>query len=247
MSGKLILLSGPSCVGKGPLTRKLTLFFPEICTEWRHLTLFNSRSPRPGEVEGRDYHFRSRDEIDRLRKDPEFRVFEVRADLQALYLQDVRKNLAEGDLYFEGNPFVGSYLLDIAVKENIESLNVFLSPLSMKELRFLKSQSPSLDLPSLIADVMRRKLLRRTLLQKGIISLPDLEDVEKRAGSAYMEMKEAWKFQAVIPNHDGEDSENWNAFYYPIGDAWRAMISFRDFLLGKGGPEIEKWERDLLP
>ena len=22
-----------------------------------------------------------------------------------------------------------------------------------------------------------------------------------------------------LPNHDGEDSENWDAFYYPIGDA----------------------------
>jgi len=247
MSGKLILLSGPSCVGKGPLTRALSTFFPEICRRWRHLIPYNSRSPRPGELEGRDYHFRSRGEIESMREKPAFRVFEVRADLQALDMKEIRQNLAEGDLFFEGNPFVGTFLLDIAVQEKIECLAVFLSPLSRKEILFLKSQYPPVDLSSLITDVMRRKLLRRTVRQKGIISLPDLQDIEKRAGSSYKEMKEAWKFKAVISNHDGEDSENWNAFYYPVGDAWRTMISFRDLLLGKAGPEIEKWEPDLLP
>ena len=47
----------------------------------------------------------------------------------------------------------------------------------------------------------------------------DLEDIEKRASSAYRELQEAWRFDHVIPNHDGEDSDNWEAFYYLIGDA----------------------------
>ena len=33
----------------------------------------------------------------------------------------------------------------------------------------------------------------------------------------------AHHFQHVIVNHDGEDSENWNAFYFPLGDARRTL------------------------
>jgi hypothetical protein len=63
-------------------------------------------------------------------------------------------------------------------------------------------------LPELVTDVMRRKLLRRTRRQKGELSLSDVENVETRARSAYLELQEAWHFQHVIPNHDGEDSEH---------------------------------------
>jgi len=43
--------------------------------------------------------------------------------------------------------------------------------------------------------------------------------MQESASSAYDEVTEAHYFQYVIPNHDGEDSENWDAFYYPLGDA----------------------------
>jgi guanylate kinase len=50
----------------------------------------------------------------------------------------------------------------------------------------------------------------------------------------------------VIPNHDGEDSENWNAFYYPVGDARRALLALVDLTGGKVSKFVEKWEQDLL-
>ena len=33
-------------------------------------------------------------------------------------------------------------------------------------------------------------------------------------------------------NHDGEDSDNWEAFYYPLGNAHRAPLAFADLLEG---------------
>jgi guanylate kinase len=94
---------------------------------------------------------------------------------------------------------------------------------------------------------MRRKLLRRTSKQKGILSMKDLENIERRASSAYREMQLANHFDYVLPTHDGEDSENWNAFYYPIGDARRALLAFAAILSGHESAYAEKWEQGLLP
>jgi guanylate kinase len=41
-------------------------------------------------------------------------------------------------------------------------------------------------------------------------------------------MKDTHHFDFVIPNHDEEDSEYWNAFYYPIGDARNTLLSVKD-------------------
>jgi len=94
---------------------------------------------------------------------------------------------------------------------------------------------------------MRRKLLRRTRRQKSELSLKDLENIETRAGSAYRELKMACHFDAVLPNHDGEDSENWDAFYYPLGDARQSLLAFVALLRGDSSEWVEKWEPDLLP
>ena len=109
----------------------------------------------------------------------------------------------------------------------------------------LRSQA-SVSLPDLVTDVMRRKLLRRTRRQKGELSQKDLENIEVRASSAYSELKKAHRFQYVIPNHDGEDSENWDAFYYPIGDARRSLNAFVALLAGAATEDIESWDESLL-
>jgi len=243
--GRLIILSGPSCVGKGPLHTAFTKFYPEDAAKLRKLVLYNSRYSRPGETDGKDYHFRSRQEIEGLRERKNFSVLDVRGDLQAVDLNKAEQMLATGDLFFEGNPFVGRKLQE-AFASKVTVLSIFLAPLSHEEITFLQSQERGLSLADFLTDVMRRKLLRRTRRQKGILSLKDLENIERRAVSAYTELKEAWNFEYVIPNHDGEDSENWDAFYYPVGDARKALLAFADLVNGKVSPLVEKWDESLL-
>ena len=62
--GRLIILAGPSCVGKGPLHTAFNNFYPEPAANLQKLVLYNCRSPRPGEIDGKDYYFTSREEID---------------------------------------------------------------------------------------------------------------------------------------------------------------------------------------
>ena len=220
--GRLVILSGPSCVGKSPLAKALAKFSPELRKTLQPLVLFNSRRPRAGEVDGVDYHFRSREQIENLKSKDYFAVLEVRGDLQALDLHELSVSLAKGDVFFEGNAFVGRALQTAPGLAEVNRLSVFISPLSRSEILFLKAAKPGVSLPDFVADVMRRKLLRRTRRQKSELSLRDLEDIENRAFSAYRELKEAYHFQYVIPNHDGEDSENWDAFYYPwVMRGWR--------------------------
>jgi guanylate kinase len=236
--GRLVILSGPSCIGKGSLHAALTRFHPELSVGMEKLVLYNSREPRPGEVDGRDYHFRSRARVEAYRGRANFLVMDVRGDLQALDVAELKRRVGQTDVFFEGNAYIGSALLKI---QSVDRLGIFLSPLSGEELDYLSDGERDVDLEALVTDVMRRKLLRRTQRQKGILSLKDLENVERRARSALCEMREAWKFDYVIANHDGEDSENWDAFYYPVGDARRALNAFVDIIKGYPSSASERW------
>ncbi|MBW2407604.1 MAG: hypothetical protein JRF17_09565, partial [Deltaproteobacteria bacterium] len=151
------------------------------------------------------------------------------------------------DAFFEGNPFIPAKLGELKELQEIPTLKLFLSPLSQEEIVFLKDPQQRTDLEKLLPDIMRRKLLRRTKRQKINLSLKDLENIEQRVASAIVELREAWKFDYVIPTHDGEDSEHWDAFYYPIGDARKALLAFAALLRGETPPGVERWEKDLVP
>ena len=245
-AGRLVILSGPSCVGKSPLHKALGRFYPELSARLHKLVLYNSRSPRPGEIDGKDYHFRTRSQVEALRPDKRHAVLEVRADLQALDVPELESLLQRGDVLFEGNPFVGRSLQTNPQLASVTLLSIFVSPLSKEEIIDLKAPEKNVSLPDLLTDIQRRKLLRRTTQQKIILSLKDLEDIEKRASSAYRELQEAWHFDHVIANHDGEDSDNWEAFYYPIGDARKTLEAFARLLEGSMPPNVEKWDERLL-
>ena len=244
---RLIILSGPSCVGKGPLHHALAVHHPELAEQLALLVLHNSRGPRPGERDGIHYHFRSREEVEQLKSRDGFIVMDVRGDIQALEVRTILEIIESNrNPFYEGNPFIASQLLKHSLLSEIPRLSIFLSPLSAAEFRYLRQPERSVDLASMLTDIMRRKLLRRTLKQKGILAEPDLRNIERRASSAYSEIQLAWQFDHIIPNHDGEDSDHWNAFYYPIGDAFEALQAFATLLQREETPFAEHWEKGFL-
>jgi guanylate kinase len=60
--GKLVVLTGPSGVGKGTLLRSLLERHPEIY----YSVSATTRSPRPGEIDGKDYYFINRSQFEQL-------------------------------------------------------------------------------------------------------------------------------------------------------------------------------------
>lgn len=61
-SPSLMVLAGPSGVGKGTVVRRLREKYPEIVLSVSATT----RQPRPGEIDGVHYHFISQEEFDSL-------------------------------------------------------------------------------------------------------------------------------------------------------------------------------------
>ena len=60
--GLLIILSGPSGAGKGTLCQELLRQMPNM----KYSVSMTTRSPRPGEVEGVHYYFRTREEFESM-------------------------------------------------------------------------------------------------------------------------------------------------------------------------------------
>ncbi|HOB27782.1 MAG TPA: hypothetical protein PKJ07_06540, partial [Bacteroidales bacterium] len=170
---------------------------------------------------------------------------DVRDDIQALDINELVNNLKTNNIVYEGNPFVGCELIKSKLLRDVERLSIFISPLSLEEILFFKNNE-NIILSELITDIMRRKLLKRTQNQKGILSIKDLENIENRAISAYEELKLAINFDFVLPNHDGEDSDHWDTFYYPIGDARKTLMALVDLLENNKSSFAEKWNENLL-
>lgn len=62
MTGALVVVSGPSGVGKSTVVKEVLRQQPD----WWMSVSATTRSPRPGEIDGRDYHFVSQAEFDEL-------------------------------------------------------------------------------------------------------------------------------------------------------------------------------------
>jgi guanylate kinase len=62
MTNQLIVLAGPTAVGKGTVVKHILEHYPNV-----HLSVSaTTRSPRPGEIEGQSYYFLTHEEFDRM-------------------------------------------------------------------------------------------------------------------------------------------------------------------------------------
>ena len=88
-----VILSAPSGAGKTTIAKRLLAARPDI----GYSVSATTRAPRDGEVHGKDYHFLSRDEFERLRGAEEFAEWaEVHGNLYGTLRSEVQRVLAEG-------------------------------------------------------------------------------------------------------------------------------------------------------
>jgi guanylate kinase len=93
MRGRLIVVSGPSGAGKSTLIRASLEAVPELA----YSVSATTRGPRPGEVDGRDYIFLSRQEFERWIQEGRFLEWaEYSGNLYGTPEQKVEEFLDEG-------------------------------------------------------------------------------------------------------------------------------------------------------
>ncbi len=244
MPGRLIVITGPSCVGKSPLHHAMGRLHPQLHQRLQPVVLYNDREPRPGETDGVDYHFRPRKDIQALAENPNrYVVHEVRGDMQALDVVELAGMLETGDAIYEGNPTFAATLIDHEALASVDRLSLFIAPVSRGELAALLDAGQA---RRAIADLMRGKLLRRTQQHKGQLTDADRDNIETRAAAAYDELKLACRCDHVVPNHDGEDSDHWHVAEVLLGDARLATESVVALIEGRTPPREETWPHGLV-
>jgi guanylate kinase len=96
VAGNVVVISGPSGVGKTTILRRLLARLPQLVPSISATT----RPPRAGELDGLDYHFLSQPEFDRRRDNGEFleccRVY-GRQHWYGTLASEVTPRLAAGD------------------------------------------------------------------------------------------------------------------------------------------------------
>ncbi|MBR4549531.1 MAG: guanylate kinase [Oscillospiraceae bacterium] len=166
--GKLIVISGPSGAGKSTVVAEAIKGRQDVCFS----TSVTTRSPRPGEVDGREYFFIDRERFDEMVEKDELLE-------HAVYVSNcygtprafVEEKLAEGL----------NVLLDIEVqgarqvREKVpDSVKIFVVPPTLEELR-------------------------RRLVNRGTESA---EAIENRLARARQEYGEATFYDYIIVNDD---------------------------------------------
>src|SRR5690349_17013917 len=92
--GTLLVIAGPSGVGKGSIVARLKVLDPTL----RWSVSWTTRAARPGEVDGVDYRFTTREAFEKLRDEGGFlEWFEVYGDLKGTPDGPVRDHLAAGE------------------------------------------------------------------------------------------------------------------------------------------------------
>ncbi|MFO8082460.1 MAG: guanylate kinase [Armatimonadota bacterium] len=128
--GILLVVAGPSGVGKGTLIRGLRELHDGI--EWS--VSCTTRDPRPGEVDGEDYHFVDRDEFLRMARYDELLEWAIvhGRDFYGTPRKPVEEALAAGrDMVIEID-YQGARSMRAALPE---AVMVFVAPPSIEALR----------------------------------------------------------------------------------------------------------------
>ncbi len=131
------------------------------------------RTPRPDEVDGRDYHFVSRDTFEQMRESNELlEWFEVYGDLKGTPRGPIEEHLAAGD--------------DVLVEVDVQGARAIREQLPAAYIVFVKAPS---------REVQRHRLLARD-------PNADPGDLERRLDETAAEERLADQFDAVVVNDD---------------------------------------------
>ena len=164
--GPLIVLSGPSGCGKNSVIKQLLTIRPNC---WISISC-TSRQPRPGEENGKDYYFLSKEEFEKdITKEQFLEYAEYAGNYYGTPKKYIQQHLDQGEDVILEIEIQGA----LKIKEQLpETIFIFIMPPSMQELK-------------------RRLQNRKT---------EDAAKIDKRFKRAYEEINEISKYNYVVVN-----------------------------------------------
>ena len=151
--GILVILSSPSGAGKTSIARALV----EGNEEFLFSVSATTRKSRPGELNGREYHFLTVDEFRQKINDGQFLEHaKVFGNLYGTPLQAVEDSISQGkDLIFDVDWQGGKQIRNSSLSKFV--ISIFILPPSIKELheRLMKRAQDSSDI---VKDRMRKSI-----------------------------------------------------------------------------------------
>ena len=254
MTRRLITLSGPSGVGKGPLVAALNTYHPDI--RYEAIPIIKSKEsrpggPRPDELAQWDNpaYFRPKVDILALTSDRRYLVGMCRGLPQALDLGQIEDSDASV-LFAEVHHSIGAQLRECGSLKGLDIVTLFLSPLGRQEMVDLRRAE--VDVVDYLSKVMLHKLMVRAQFQGQTLGASIIADMATRARESPEELRSASHYTHVIVNHDGEGNPNWHRSPEgrfcspPEGDAARALSSVGNIFRARQDDRAEHWEAPPL-
>lgn len=172
-SKQLVVLSAPSGAGKTTVAKHLLATFPSL----RFSVSATTREQRPGEVNGRDYFFLTKEDFNRkIEQNDLLEYEEIFGNLYGTLRSEIRKSIDNGEVT----------IFDVDVKGALSLRNAF-----PDETLLLFIAPPSLE-------ALEQRLQNRHTETPGQIAL--------RLERATMEMQSAPLFDFVIVNDNLDDT-----------------------------------------
>lgn len=170
--GLLFIISAPSGAGKTSLCKEVVKFFPNLY----HSVSYTTRLPRPGEKDGEDYCFVSKDKFQEMIDNKRFVEWaEIYDNRYGTTIDSLKEYLHKGtDIILDIDGQGGSQLKS----EYPDGIYVFILPPSWKDLE-------------------ERLRLRST---------DSDEDIEKRLRNAKEELQYIYHYDYIVVNNDLEEA-----------------------------------------
>jgi len=130
-SGKLVIISGPSGAGKSTVVRRV---LDECPLPLKLSVSATTRTPRPAERDGIDYHFLPREEFVRRREAGEFLEWKEvfgRGDFYGTLRSETTSGLANGNWVVLEIDVEGTLAV---IQQHPEAITIFVDPGSMEAL-----------------------------------------------------------------------------------------------------------------